>query len=351
MIAEPSHVGPYRLEGLLGEGGQGAVYLGVDPSGGRVAIKLLHARLAHDVGNRRRFLREVEAARRVGPFGTAQILDVDVQGNQPYIVSEYIPGESLQQLIAREGPRSAGGTRRLMLATAAALKAIHEAGIVHRDFKPSNVLLGPDGPRVIDFGISRALEGTATQSSAVVGTPPYMSPEQLRGAAVGPESDVFSWAVTMVFAATGRPAFGQDSMPAVFNRILNHEPDLAGVPPELRAVLGACLAKEPHHRPDAGGLVRLIVGEEAPPRPRAVTRVREPDPDGERPWGLAFAAQIITTLAAAVVFLIAAELDSRQWPAIPVPGTDGLPFWPAVLTGLAAGGAIALALRLLARRS
>ncbi|MFB4272906.1 serine/threonine-protein kinase [Nonomuraea sp. GTA35] len=351
MIAEPSHVGPYRLERLLGEGGQGAVYLGVDPSGGRVAIKLLHARLAHDVANRRRFLREVEAARRVGPFGTAQILDVDVQGNQPYIVSEYIPGESLQQLIAREGPRSAGGTRRLMLATAAALKAIHEAGIVHRDFKPSNVLLGPDGPRVIDFGISRALEGTATQSSAVVGTPPYMSPEQLRGADVGPESDVFSWAVTMVFAATGRPAFGQDSMPAVFNRILNHEPDLAGVPPELRGVLGACLAKEPRHRPDAGGLVRLIVGDEAPPRPRAVTRVREPDPDGERPWGLAFAAQIITTLAAAVVFLIAAELDSRQWPAIPVPGTDGLPFWPAVLTGLAVGGAIALVLRLLARRS
>ncbi|WP_214323725.1 serine/threonine-protein kinase [Nonomuraea sediminis] len=332
--ADPAQVGLYRLTRLLGEGGQGAVYLGVDPSGGQVAIKLLHARLAQDADNRRRFLREVEAARRVGAFGTARVLDVDLHGNQPYIVSEYIPGESLQQLISREGPRDAGGTRRLMLATAAALKAIHDAGIVHRDFKPSNVLLGPDGTRVIDFGIARALEGTTMQSSAVVGTPPYMSPEQLRGDVVGPESDVFSWAVTMVFAATGRPAFGQDSMPAVFNRILHHPPELDGVPPELRGLLAACLVKEARQRPTAGELVRLTVGDHVPPpqqrapaRQAPSTAVRKP----ERPFVAAFVAQALVTLAIAAVFLITGQ---------------------GALTGLATlamGGAAALILRLAAR--
>ncbi|MFD0664029.1 serine/threonine-protein kinase [Thermocatellispora tengchongensis] len=269
---DPRQAGPYPLTGLLGEGGQGAVYLGHDASGAPVAVKILHARLARDEESRRRFLREVDAARRVGPFSTARVLAVDIEGDRPYIVSEFVDGESLQQLITRDGPRDEGGLRRLALATAAALRAIHQAGIVHRDFKPSNVLLGPDGPRVIDFGIARALESTTLASSGVVGTPTYMSPEQVAGQRVGPASDVFSWGIAMAFAATGTPAFGQDSIPAVLNRILNHEPDLTGLPGDMRDLVASCLAKDPDDRPSADDLLHTILGHAPPAGPRRLRR-------------------------------------------------------------------------------
>lgn len=237
------------------------MYLGESPSGARVAVKVLHARVAGDPTTRRRFLREVEAARQVPPFCTARVLDVGTAGERPYVVSEFIAGESLEQRVGSHGPLSPGDLRRLAVGTATALAAIHRAGIVHRDFKPANVLLGPDGPRVVDFGIAHGTD-MATAATGMVGTPPYMSPEQFSGERVGPPSDMFSWAGTILFAGTGRSPFGSDvALAALMYRILNQECDLTGLPDDLRALAGRCLAKEPGHRPTAEEvLLRLITG-------------------------------------------------------------------------------------------
>ncbi|WP_214102641.1 serine/threonine-protein kinase [Acrocarpospora catenulata] len=363
-------MGPYSLLSLLGEGGQGAVYLGQDESGARVAIKILHARMATDEESRRRFLREVEAARKVGPFSTARVLDADITGHQPYIVSEYVDGESLQELIRRDGPRDAGGLRRLALATAAALQAIHQAGIVHRDFKPSNILLGSDGPRVVDFGIARALEGTSVSSSGVLGTPMYMSPEQVSGAVVGPASDVFSWGITMVYAATGRPAFGQDSIPAVLNRILSHDPDLDGLPDDMRGLITECLAKDPRDRPSADELLQRILrqsdarqaGQEGTGddvRRQITVAVRRRDtpaddvrpaaPTHRRPFLLAFFLQLA---AGAGTYLLAYRVGYGQ----DTYGDNFLPwvrpdFWPYMFGCLGLTTVVAIVLRVAAWRA
>ncbi|NUW33814.1 protein kinase [Nonomuraea sp. SMC257] len=254
---EPEWIGHYRVLRSLGRGGQGAVYLAQAPNGGRVAVKVLHDLV--DETARARFAREVEAARRVATFSTARVLDVNISGQDAYIVSEYVEGPSLEQLVRNHGPRDEDSLTRLALSTAGALAAIHKAGIVHRDFKPSNVLIGNDGPRVIDFGIARALDQVTVTSGKMVGTPPYMSPEQLTGAAVGPSSDVFSWGVTMMFAATGRPAFGEDTVPAVFHRVLTFHPDLSPLPPGLRKIVGACLQKAPEDRPAASDVMLAII--------------------------------------------------------------------------------------------
>ncbi|MEV0663891.1 ABC transporter substrate-binding protein [Actinomadura luteofluorescens] len=246
---DPSRLGAYRLTGLLGEGGQGAVYLGEDEPGHRVAVKLLHARFSGDPKARSRFAAEVAVAKRVSAFCTARVLDSDVEGDRPYIVSEYIDGPALSRVLAQDGPRRGADLDRLAIGTMTALAAIHQAGVVHRDFKPANVLLPPDGPRVIDFGIARALDATGTMSSTAVGTPAYMAPEQISGTPVGPAADVFAWAATMVYAANGRPAFGQDSIPAVMHRILNLPPDLGDLPEPLRGIVANCLSKDPALRP------------------------------------------------------------------------------------------------------
>ncbi|MET7334785.1 protein kinase [Nonomuraea sp. NPDC005650] len=254
---EPEWIGQYRVLQSLGRGGQGAVYLAVGPTGARVAVKVLHDLV--DEMARARFAREVDTARRVATFSTARVLDVNISGQHAYIVSEYVDGPSLEQLVKKHGPRDEDSLTRLALSTAGALAAIHKAGIVHRDFKPSNVLIGSDGPRVIDFGIARALDQVTMTSGKMVGTPPYMSPEQLTGETVGPASDVFSWAVTMMFAATGRPAFGEDTVPAVFNRVLTLHPDLSPLPPALRVIVGSCLNKSPEDRPSASDVMLAIV--------------------------------------------------------------------------------------------
>ncbi|TYK46150.1 ABC transporter substrate-binding protein [Actinomadura decatromicini] len=246
---DPARLGAYRLSGLLGEGGQGTVYLGEDEPGHRVAVKLLHARFSGDPKARSRFAAEVAVAKRVSAFCTARVLDSDVEGDRPYIVSEYIDGPSLSEVLAAEGPRRGAALDRLAIGTMTALAAIHQAGVVHRDFKPANVLLAPDGPRVIDFGIARALDATGTMSSTAVGTPAYMAPEQISGARVGPEADVFAWGATMAYAANGRPAFGQDSIPAVMHRILNLAPDLGDLHEPLRQIVADCLSKDPSLRP------------------------------------------------------------------------------------------------------
>ncbi|GAA4628769.1 hypothetical protein GCM10023196_046520 [Actinoallomurus vinaceus] len=268
---DPTRVGSYALTGRLGEGGQGVVYLGKAPDGEQVAVKLLHAQFSGDTKVRARFAGELASAKRVAPFCTARILDADVEGDTPYLVSEFIDGPSLRQVVDREGPRSGEALQRLAIGTVTALAAIHEAGIVHRDFKPSNVLLAADGPRVIDFGIARALDATGTLSSTAVGTPSYMSPEQISGHAVGPATDVFAWGCTMVFAATGNPAFGQDSIPAVMHRILNQEPYLGMLMGPLREIVTACLWKDPNRRPTAQQILLRLLSHEGVVLPGAGT--------------------------------------------------------------------------------
>ncbi|OUC91495.1 serine/threonine-protein kinase, partial [Streptosporangium minutum] len=258
---DPERIGDYRLTGVLGDGGQGVVHLGRDPSGRQVAVKLLHVRMAADPKVRERFMREAEVTRRVAAFCAAQVLDMGITGDRPYLVSEYIPGPSLKELVTGDGPRTGSGLDRLAVATLTALAAIHRAGIVHRDFKPDNVIMGPEGPVVIDFGIARVLDGTTT-SSGLVGTPAYLSPEQLDGHQAGTASDVFSWAATMVFAATGHRAFPGDVAAAVMNAVSNREPDLTGVPERLRPLLAACLAKDPAARPAVSSLLAALTHEE-----------------------------------------------------------------------------------------
>ncbi|MET9336759.1 serine/threonine-protein kinase [Nonomuraea sp. NPDC003804] len=255
---EPPEVGGYRLVGGIGDGGQGSVFLGEGPDGRRVAVKILHARLLGDQHARRRFLQEGATAARVAAFSTAKVIETGLAQGRPYIVSEYVEGPSLQELVAKEGPRAGGALDRLAVGTAAALAAIHRAGIVHRDFKPSNVIIGLDGPRVIDFGIAKAVDAGTTASS-VVGTPGYMSPEQIAGRPAGPASDMFAWATTMAYAATGRALFAGESIPAVMHRILTAQPDLRGVGEPLRSLLAACLAKEPDSRPSADEVLHALL--------------------------------------------------------------------------------------------
>ncbi|MFC9973781.1 serine/threonine-protein kinase [Spirillospora sp. NPDC127200] len=260
---DPQRLGAYALLGRLGDGGQGVVYLGRGPDGREVAVKLLHARFGADAEARARFGRELALIQRVAGFCTAQVLAADVSGDRPYIVSEYVTGPSLEQLVRERGPRTGTDLDRLAIGTATALTAIHRAGIVHRDFKPANVLMAQDGPRVIDFGIARALDSGATMASGVVGTPAFMAPEQVAGAQVDKPVDIFAWGATMAYAATGGSPFGHDTVPAVFNRILNQRPDLTRLPAHLRVIVEACLEKDPAGRPTAQQLLLRLLGEEA----------------------------------------------------------------------------------------
>ncbi len=267
--SDPREVGPYRLTGCLGSGGQGVVYLGESPTGQPVAVKMLHARLSEEPQARERFLREIAAARQVRQFCTARVLDADTSGDRPYVVSEYVEGISLSRLITEQGPRDPDALERLAVATVTALAAIHQAGVVHRDFKPSNVICGSDGPRVIDFGLARVIDSAMTNSaitntSEIVGTPTFMAPEHFTGAKVTAASDMFSWAATMVYAASGRPPFGRDSIPAVFHRILHEEPDLPPLTEPVRTLVVACLNKRAEDRPTATGALFVLLGHGVP---------------------------------------------------------------------------------------
>jgi len=255
---DPARLGRFELLARLGEGGQGVVYLGrgTGPGEERVAVKLLQSSV--DPAVLQRLGRELDAIHQVQPFVTARVIEASAEGDRRFVVSEFIDGPSLQERVDAQGPLVEGELHRLAVGTATALVAIHGAGVVHRDFKPANVLLGPDGPRVVDFGIAR-LTSAATVTSGLIGTPCYISPEQLAGARPTSAVDIFAWAATMKFAATGRQAFGADSVPAVMYRILHGEPDLSGLPPSLLPLVEQCLDKDPGQRPSARDLLLRLV--------------------------------------------------------------------------------------------
>jgi serine/threonine protein kinase len=269
--ADPGRLGDYEVLARLGTGGQGVVYLG-RPMGSdtKVAIKLLHAQLVANAAARARFVRELAMLQRVAGFCTAQVLAADMAGDQPYIVSEFVSGPSLREHVHEDGPRRGADLDRLAISSVTALTAIHRAGIVHRDFKPQNVLVGPDGPRVIDFGIARALDSGATVTSQIVGTPAYMAPEQFTGD-IGPATDLWAWATTLLFAATGRDPFAGGALPAVMYRIMHETPDVSALPPQIAEVAAACLVKDPTARPTSeAALLWLLGGRKNPAGPTPV---------------------------------------------------------------------------------
>ena len=256
---DPRQVGGYRLLGRLGEGGQGVVFLAVDPIGSQAAVKLLPPTTDPQV--RSRFLKEVAAAQRVARFCTAQVLDAGIFERRPFIVSEYVNGPSLVEVVEQLGPRAGAALERIAVATLTALGAVHAAGMVHRDFKPGNVLLGPDGPVLIDFGLA-AVPGMTTMGPSgqvAVGTPAFMAPEQLAGTRVTAAADMWSWAVTMVFAGTGELPFKGESLTATAYAILHSEPRVGTLPEPLGALVHSCLSKDPALRPSARGVLAELV--------------------------------------------------------------------------------------------
>jgi predicted Ser/Thr protein kinase len=251
----PGTLGPYRLQDRLGEGGMGVVHLARDPEGRLVAIKVLHPLGTEGPNARRRLAREVETMRRVRSPYVAEVLDADVTGEFPYIVTRYVSGPTLDEMVRRHGPLPAPGLRRLAHGMAEALTAIHAAGVVHRDLKPGNVMLSDDRPIVIDFGIAQAGDATRlTQTGLVMGTPGYLAPEVIEGHPSSPASDVHCWGTTMAFAATGHLPFGSGSYESIFYRIVSGRADLNGVPELFVPLIAAALARDPADRPSASWL-------------------------------------------------------------------------------------------------
>ncbi|MEU8422296.1 serine/threonine-protein kinase [Micromonospora sp. NPDC048835] len=257
---DPARLGGYEVLGRLGDGGMGSVFLARSPQGRRVAVKVVRAELSHDEEFRGRFRSEVNRARQVPPFCTAEVLDADPDHDPPYLVVEYVEGPSLAQVVREQGPLGAAQLHSIAVGVATALTAIHGAGVIHRDLKPANVLVAPGGIKVIDFGIARAFEATSqhTRTNQMVGTVSYMAPERFDGASggpVGPAADIFAWGAVVVHAATGRNPFVGDSATATAMRILTQPPDLTGLGGPLRDLVSRALDKDPAARPTARELL------------------------------------------------------------------------------------------------
>ncbi|MFJ7989734.1 serine/threonine-protein kinase [Streptomyces sp. NPDC096351] len=338
---DPVSIGPFRLLGRLGVGGMGRVFLARSAGGRTVAVKVVHAELAAQDEFRRRFAREVASLERVGGTGTAPVLGSDTTAGAPWVAIGYVPGPSLRTVVGDEfGPLPPATVKALAAGLARALVHIHAAGLVHRDLKPSNVLLTVDGPRIIDFGIARAVDtvaegGNLTTTGAVVGSPGFMSPEQVRGDRLTPASDVFCLGSVLAYAATGRSPFGtaDSGVHATMFRIAHDEPDLTDLAPELTGVIRACLAKDPEARPTAAEIAETL-----------------PVPD---PW---LPADVLARLGRHAARLLEAETESTTGtggavraagdptPATPLPSTASTASGPrpgrrrrtALVAGLAA---------------
>jgi serine/threonine protein kinase len=262
LAGDPTRIGRFVLQGRLGSGGMGHVYLGVAPSGEQAAVKVIRSELAHEPEFRRRFRREAAAAAAVSGMFTARVLDADPDAEPPWLATQFVGGPSLRAAVLAGGPLSQPDQRRLALELAEALSAIHAAGLVHRDLKPANVLLSAGGAKVIDFGISHAHDSTRlTSTGLILGTPDYMAPEQVTDpAGSGPAADVFAMGATLAFAATGRSPFATEQAASTLYRVVNLEPDLVGVPPETASIARACLAKDPARRPLPAALAANLRG-------------------------------------------------------------------------------------------
>jgi serine/threonine protein kinase len=285
---DPRVVGSFRLHRRLGAGGMGVVYLGSDKKGQRVALKVIRPDLAEDQEFRSRFAREVSAARRIRGGCTARLVAADLEADRPWFATQYVPGPSLHDKVADEGPLGAADTAAIGAALSEGLVAVHEAGVVHRDLKPSNILLSPKGPRIIDFGIAWSTgASTLTHVGTAVGSPGFLAPEQVRGAAVTPATDVFSLGATLAYASTGDSPFGHGSSEVMLYRVVHEEPQLHGVPDALAPLVRACLAKDPEDRPSTLQL-SLRLKEIAAREAQGLTDVRPPAPraaEADRPTG------------------------------------------------------------------
>jgi serine/threonine protein kinase len=274
---DPTQVGRYRLRGRLGQGGMGQVYLAQSPGGRLVAVKLIRPELASDPEFRVRFAREVATARTVGGIFTVPVVDADVDGPQPWLVTAFVEGPSLADAVNDQGPLALGTALTLAAGLAEGLEMIHAAGVVHRDLKPSNILLAADGPRIIDFGISRAADGTGlTRTGWVSGSPSYMSPEQAEGHQAGPASDVFSLGSVIAYAVTGREPFGSGPPAGVLYRVVHGQPDTRDVPMPIRPLVEWCLAKAPEQRPTASQIIAELDAAAPAARPPTVQQPRGP---------------------------------------------------------------------------
>ncbi|MCP2337011.1 serine/threonine-protein kinase [Actinomadura rupiterrae] len=312
---DPSSVGGLRLLGRLGEGGMGAVYLGLSDSGQRVAVKVVRRDMAADPGFRARFDTEVANARRVASFCTARVLDHGESDGVPYLVTEYIAGPSLADHIEAEGALGGGSLRGLAVGVATALAAIHAVRLVHRDLKPRNVMLAEDGPRVIDFGIARALDADDhhTRTGGFVGSPGWCAPEQVFDGRVSPAVDVFAWGTLVAYAATGRHPYGVGNLPTLAARAQQAQFDLSGVPPELLPHVQAALHPDPSARPTSYDLLQRLVGTDNPQAAASTVINREwspalqpatrPAPPRRRTW-------LITLIAAATTALVVAGVTA-----------------------------------------
>ncbi|MGW1890797.1 protein kinase domain-containing protein [Streptomyces sp. NPDC002004] len=284
---DPRVVGSFRLHRRLGAGGMGVVYLGSDRRGQRVALKVIRPDLAEDQEFRSRFAREVSAARRIRGGCTARLVAADLEADRPWFATQYVPGPSLHDKVAEEGPLSAADVAAVGAALSEGLVAVHEAGVVHRDLKPSNILLSPKGPRIIDFGIAWATgASTLTHVGTAVGSPGFLAPEQVRGATVTPATDVFALGATLAYAATADSPFGHGSSEVMLYRVVHEEPQLHGVPDALAPLLRACLAKDPDERPSTLQL-SLRLKEIAARESQGLADPRPPAPrgDADRPTG------------------------------------------------------------------
>ncbi|MGW0706338.1 bifunctional serine/threonine-protein kinase/ABC transporter substrate-binding protein [Streptomyces sp. NPDC002643] len=280
--SDPARIADHRLLGRLGAGGMGLVYLARTPGGSLVALKVLAAEYAEDRGFRDRFRREVEVARRISSPWAVPLVDADADAESPWLATAYVPGPSLAEAVAAHGPLGERGLRVLGGRLAQALGEVHRAGLVHRDLKPGNVLLAADGPRLIDFGITRAPEDTAlTATGLVVGTPGYLAPEQADGRdarTIGPASDIFSLGCVLAYAATGRPPFGEGPLDALLFRAVHDPADLDDAPAPLTDLLSRCLEKDPTRRPGTGEVVRELLPEESGDDAPAVAPGGAPEP-------------------------------------------------------------------------